>query len=140
MEKPCLNDKNEYPDDKVLSGYLGEVVKTWTLFNDFIKDTYPSFSGEWRFYNDGKNWLYKVLKKKKTICWVSIYHHMFKTTFYFPDRAEDLITTSGLNKEYIEQFINGKRYGKTRGLTIEIKEPAELDATKILIEIKEKLK
>lgn len=140
MEKPCLKDKNEYPDDVILGRYLGEVIKTWTIFNDFIQDNYPSFEGEWRYYNDGKNWLYKLTKKKKTICWISIYHNMFKTTFYFPDRAEDIIVKSKLSPEYIDQFLNGKHYGKTRGLTIDIKNPADLDSTKILIEIKEKLK
>lgn len=140
MEKPCLKDEDEYPDDIVLSNYLGEVITTWSNFNDFIKDHYPSFSGEWRYYNDGKSWLYKITKKKKTICWISIYHNMFKTTFYFPDRAEDIIVKSDLSPEYIDQFLKGKHYGKTRGLTIDIKNPADLDSTKILIEIKEKLK
>ena len=44
-----------------------------------------------------KAWLYKVTKKKKTICWVSIYDNKFKTGFYFSDKAEDLITNSKLN-------------------------------------------
>ena len=54
MEKPCLNDKNEYPDDAVLSHYLGKVKKTWDSFIDFINENYPSFSGQWRYYNDGQ--------------------------------------------------------------------------------------
>lgn len=140
MEKPCLNNKDEYPDNEVLSRYLGEVKITWDSFDDFLKESYPLFSGEWRYYNDGKSWLYKLTKKKKTICWISVYPNKFKTTFYFPDRAEDLITKSKLKKEYIDGFVNGKKYGKIRGITVEIKNPADLDATKTLIEIKEQLK
>ena len=140
MEKPCLYDKNEYPSNEVLSHYLGEVKNTWDSFVNFINVSYPNFSGEWRYYNDGKNWLYKLTKKKKTICWISIYHEKFKTTFYFPDKAEDLITKSELGKEYIDQFIYGKRYGKIRGITVEIKKQPDLNSTKILIEIKEQFK
>ena len=140
MEKPCLNDKDEYPDDEVLSRYLGKVKNTWDSFMDFLKENYPSFSGEWRYYKDGKNWLYKLTKKKKTVCWISIWHNMFKTTFYFPDKAEELITSSKLKKEYINQFIHGKRYGKIRGITVEIKKSTDLKTTKALIDIKEKLK
>lgn len=140
MEKPCLNNKDEYPDEEVLSRYLGEVKNAWDSFGDFLKESYPLFSGEWRYYNDGKSWLYKLTKKKKTICWISVYPNKFKTTFYFPDRAEDLITKSKLKKEYIDGFVNGKKYGKIRGITVEIKSPADLDATKALIEIKEQLK
>ena len=140
MEKPCLNNKDEYPTDEVLSRYLNEVKHTWDSFIDFINESYPLFSGEWRYYNDGKSWLYKLTKKKKTICWISVYQHKFKTTFYFPDRAEELIIKSRLKKEYIDGFVNGKRYGKIRGITVEIKRLADLDSTKTLIEIKEQLK
>jgi hypothetical protein len=140
MEKPCLNDKNVHPDDKVLSRALGTAKSAWDSFMDFLDESYPSFSREWRYYNDGKSWLYKITKKKKTICWVSVYLNTFRTTFYFPDKAEDLIKASKLKKEYIDQFIHGKRYGKIRGVTVAIKKSADLNATKTLIEIKEQLK
>ena len=65
---------------------------------------------------------------------------MFKTTFYFPDKAEDLIVKSKLKKEYIDKFVNSKRYGKIRGITVEIKKTSDLASTKKLIEIKEQLK
>lgn len=113
MEKPCLNVKEEYPDDKVLSRYLGKVKNTWDSFMDFIEENYPSFSGEWRYYKDGKSWLYKLTKKKKTICWISVYDN---------------------------QLINGKRYGKIRGITVTIKKPVDLNSTKKLIAIKEQIK
>ena len=140
MEKPCLKDQNEYPNDEVLSRYLGEVKNTWDAFIYFLKENYPLFSTEWRYYNDGKNWLFKITKKKKTICWISVFENRFKTTFYFTAKAEELLRSSKLKKEYVDQFINGKNYGKIKGLTVEINEPADLDMTKILIEIKEKVK
>jgi hypothetical protein len=140
MEKPCLNDKDEYPNDKVLRRTLGKVKDTWDVFIDFINESYPSFSGQWRYYNDGKSWLYKLTKKKKTISWISVYPNKFKTTFYFPNKAEELIKASKLKKEYIDQFIHGKRYGKIRGITVEIKKLADLSTTKTLIEIKEQIK
>jgi hypothetical protein len=141
MEKTCLNDRNEYPDDEVLSRYLGAVKNTWDSLIDYVAESNPDFTGEWRYYNDGKSWLYKLTSKKKTICWISVYDKKFKTTFYFTDKAEDLIKSSSeLNKEHKDQFFNGKRYGKIRGLTIEIKKATDLSATRALIEIKLKLK
>ena len=140
MEKPCLNVKEEFPDDKVLNRCLGKVKNTWDSFIEFINGSYPSFSGQWRYYKDGKSWLYKITKKKKTICWVSVYSNKFKTTFYFPDKAEDLITASKLRKQYIDQFVHGKRYGKIRGITVDVNKPVDLNSTKKLIEIKEQVK
>lgn len=140
MEKPCLTDKDEYPDDEVLSRHLGGVKRMWDSFIESIQESHPSLSGEWRYYKDGKSWLYKVTRKKKTICWVSVCSGAFKTTFYFPARAEELITASKLTKEHIDQFVHGKRYGKIRGVTVAIRKPADLNATKILIDIKEQIK
>jgi len=140
MEEPCLCDKTEYPDDKVLKLYLGDTKDAWDSFSAFLESNCPDYSGEWRYYNDGKSWLYKITKKTKTICWVSVYRGKFTTTFYFPDRAESLIVNSKLRKKYIEQFVNGKHYGETRGLTVDIRKIADLSTTKKLIAIKEGFK
>ena len=140
MEKPCLNDKDEYPDDEVLHRVLGRTKRTWDAFMAMITEDHPLFSGEWRYYNDGKSWLYKLVKKKKTICWVSVYPHAFKTGFYFPDRAEELITAGRLEAQYVDQFVQGKRYGRIRGITVIVTKSADLDAVRTLIEIKEQIK
>jgi len=140
MDKPCLNNKNEFPNHEILSRHLGDVKNAWDTFIDILKEQYPAFTGEWRYYNDGKSWLFKITKKKKTVCWVSVYENMFKTAFYFSDKAEDLITKSKLGKKYIDQFINGKRFGRIRAIFVEIKKSTDLNTTKILMDIKEKLK
>jgi hypothetical protein len=119
---------------------LGEVKIVWDSFNAFLKEDYPALSTEWRYYNDGKSWLCKIIKKKKTVCWVSVYENMFKTTFYFPIRAEEFISGSDLKKQYIDQFITGKAYGKIKGITVDINKPEDLETTKTLIELKEKFK
>lgn len=140
VEEPCLNDKEEYPDDKALKRYLGDAKGAWESFAAFLEGNYPSYSGEWRFYNDGKSWLYKITKKTKTICWVSVHRGKFTTTFYFPDRAESLIVNSTLRKKYVERFVNGRRCGKTRGLTVDIRKVSDLSTTKKLLAIKEDFK
>ena len=137
MEAPCLSDKTEYPDDRVLRRHLGDAKEAWDSFAAFLEGSYPDYSGEWRYYNDGKSWLYKLTKKSKTICWVSVYRGRFTTTFYFPDRAESLIVNSTLRKKYIEQFVGARHYGKTRGLTVDVRKIADLSTTRKLIAIKE---
>jgi hypothetical protein len=140
MERPCLNDKDEHPSDEVLRHVLGRAKSAWDTFMRLIAEDHPSFSGEWRYYNDGKSWLYKLTNKKKTVCWVSVYPRAFKTGFYFPDRAEELITAGKLEAQYVDQFVQGKRYGKIRGITVTVTRPADLDAVRTLIEIKGRIK
>lgn len=140
MDTPCLTDKTEYPDDSVLKRHLGDAKDAWDAFATFLEDNYPDYSGEWRYYNDGKSWLYKITKKTRTICWVAVWPGRFATTFYFPDRAESLIANSTLRRKYKEQFIKARRFGKTRGLTIDICKVADLSTTRKLIAIKEDFK
>lgn len=140
MERPSLNDPDVYPDEEVLTRVLGKAKSAWDALRDHIAECHPSFSGEWRYYRDGKSWLYKLVEKKRTICWISAHQGGFKTAFYFPDRAEKIIMESPLGKASIDQFVHGKRYGKIRGVVVDIRKASDLKAAKTLIEIKEQVK
>jgi len=67
MEKPSLNDKDQYPDDKVLSHHLGKAKIAWDSLMEMLDKNHPLFTREWRYYKDGHNWLYKVTKNKPYI-------------------------------------------------------------------------
>jgi hypothetical protein len=45
-----------------------------------------------------------------------------------------------LNPDLKEQFITGRRYGKIRGITMEVKKKSDLYMVRVLIDIKERLK
>ena len=136
----CLNNKDEYPTDEILTLHLNDAKAAWDAFMDILEKDFPEISYEWRYYNDGKSWLCKVTRKKKTVCWVGVYDKHFKTTFYFTDKATDLIMSSKLSKKYKDRFITGKYYGKIKGIPVEVKKPSDLENTKILIEIKGQIK
>jgi hypothetical protein len=140
MEKPILNDKDKYPDNEVLTQFLGTTIKTWDSFLELLKTDYPQISTEWRFYNDGKSWLFKVTKKTKTICWVSVWKKLFKVTFYFNSKADEIINSSPLDDEIKEKYLHEKNIGKIKPITLEIKKKSQLKTIKELIEIKEKIK
>jgi len=140
MGKPCLNDKNIYPDDEVLTQYLGKAKNAWNSFIDLLKIDYPLSTPEWRYYNDGKSWLCKVTKKGKTVCWISVWEKFFRITFYFSDKAEDLLNNNLVDGKIKEQWITREKIGKIRPVTIEVKKKADLKAVKELIEIKGKIK
>ena len=140
MEKPVLNNKDEFPDENVLQRYLGKTMTAWNAFMKFIQLEKPDYSIDWRYYNDGKSWLCKVSRKKKTVCWVSVFQEKFKTGFYFTEKAKDLIIASSLNDSCKDQFMNGERIGKLIAITVDIRLDEDLKMTKILMGIKEQLK
>jgi len=140
MEQLALINQDEKPTAEIIFSHLGRTKIYWTSLFEFIHDTYPELSEEWRFYKDGKSWLLKVTKKKRTICWISVFKKKFKQTFYFTDRAEPAILDSSISDELKEQFKTGKYYNKIRGLTIIFSSKKDIEFAKTLIDIKLSIK
>jgi len=61
-------------------------------------------------------------------------------TFYYSDKAAGLIAESSLDQTYKAQYNDGKHYGKIRGITVVVNQVADLEALKILTDIKLKIK
>ncbi len=140
MDQPILKDKNEFPTEEIIFSHIGKSKILWISVFDFIHQNHSDFSEEWRYYNDGKSWLLKVTKKSKTIFWLSVIKDSFRITFYFTDKAEQAIINSSISDELKEQFKNGKRYNKIRGLTITFKYKKDVEYAKSLMAIKLSIK
>jgi hypothetical protein len=140
MEEPVLHDPDEYPSDDVLRRHLGRTMASWRALMAYVEEHEPALCGEWRYYKDGKSWLYKVTHKKLTLSWIAVFPGKFKTTCYFPDRAAPAITDSELPETYIDQYLHGRRYGKTRAISVDVRKLADLEATKQIMEIRLLLK
>jgi hypothetical protein len=130
MERPCLNDPNEFPDEAVLARQLGPAKAAWDTFMELLKDD----------YHDGKSWLFKVTCKAKTVCWVSVWDKFFKAGFYFTAKAENAIRQSALAAAIKENFLHSAWKGTLRPVTIEARKISDLKAIRELIGIKLKIK
>jgi len=140
MEPLVLTNKDEFPSDDIIFSHIGRAKSNWVSIFDHIHSNHPEFSEEWRYYNDGKSWLLKVVRKSKTICWVGVIKGKFRMTFYFTDRAEQAIMDSKISDELKEQFKTGKYYNKIRGLTVTFGAKINVEYVKTLIDIKLKVK
>lgn len=139
MEPLVLTDKSVTPTDEQVFSIIGENRIHWQKLMNGISEQFPEAKGEWNYYNDGKNWLFKMVRKKKTLFWIGVHSDTFRITFYFGDKATPLIEESELDAELKEEFRNGKYYGKIRGLTIKIKKPQDVTNALILASIKSKV-
>ena len=138
-EKPILEDPDQYPDEEVIYACIGRKKTLWIAFFDALHEQHPDFAEEWRYYKDGNNWLMKVTRKSKTIFWLSVWKKAFRITFYFSDKAEELIDQSDIPDDLKDEFKNGKRYGKVRGLTIDFTKKKDIETAKSLIAIRLKV-
>jgi hypothetical protein len=139
-ENLVLSDKQIIPTDDYIFSIIGEKRILWQTIMDYLSDNYKDISGSWNFYNDGKQWLFKLIQKKKTIFWAGILKDTFRVTFYFGDKAETLIDASDLPQAIKDDFKNGKRYGKIRAASLKMSDLSDVESVKKLVAIKMKMK
>ncbi len=140
MDRPLLNDEHQYPDDHVLEKTLGKAKPAWDAFAAGIGEQVPDASLEWRYYNDGKAWLCKMVRKKKTVCWVSVWDKFFKTTFYFTDKSDRDIQALPIAADLKASFREHKGFGKLKPLTIEVASKKALEPVFVVAKYKAGLK
>ena len=140
MEPIVLTDPNIQPTDELIFGIIGENSVYWEKLVDYLYDKHLNISEEWRFYNDGKSWLYKAVKKKQTLYWIGVIKDTFRVSFYFGDKAEPVIEASALPESFKEEFRNAKRYGQLRAISIEVRSEEDFSNVVLLLELKAKMK
>ena len=136
MERPLLNDQGEYPDDAVLARHLGRAKAAWDAFAAGVASGFPDASLEWRYYNDGKAWLCKVVRKKKTVCWVSVWDKSFRTTFYFTDKNDKEIAALPIAPDLKASYAAADRIGKLKPFTVVVGSKKALEPVFALVKYK----
>jgi hypothetical protein len=139
-EELVLGDKLIIPTDDYIFSLIGEKKPLWQSIMSYVSENYKDISGTWNYYNDGKQWLFKLVQRKKTIFWAAILKDTFRITFYFGDKAESVIDASDLPQTLKDGFKTSKRYGAIRAVSIKVLERTDVDNILILIAIKHKIK
>lgn len=140
MDRPLLTDKNQYPDDEVLAAHLGKAKPAWDAFASEMTATLGAAAIEWRFYNDGQAWLCKVVHKKKTVCWVSVWDHFFKVVFYFTAKNDEAIEALPIPADLKEAYRAHAAIGKLKPLIVIVKTKKALEPVSVLVRYKSALK
>ncbi len=65
-----LADESVYPDEQVLRDVLGDSYESYYQLLELYDRN--QMHHEWRYYKDGKAWLCKVQKKKRTSDWLMV--------------------------------------------------------------------
>ena len=136
MEPLVLTDKSVVPDDKLIFSIIGENRVHWLNLMETLRKKYPDAQGLWNYYNDGKNWLFKMVLKKKTLFWIGILADTFRITFYFGDKAESLIESSSLPAYIKSEYKNGQRFGKIRAISFRVEKNENIENALLLADIK----
>lgn len=129
-----LYDPSIYPDDHVLQPILGRSYRAFkklmTLFDDH------GLAYEWKYYKDGKAWLCKVQKKKRTIVWMSAWRGYIQVAMYFPERMLDNIYALEISRDTKDRIMKTKNVGKSKPVIFEVRNQAVLRELNIVMQFK----
>ena len=127
-----LRDESIYPDKSVLMAVLGESLKAYEELLSLFKKNNLDY--EWRYYKDGKAWLCKVQKKKKTIVWMSVWKGFVQAAIYLPLRLQDEILDLDINDDLKTKISETKNVGKSKPCIFEIRDKSLLsDFEKVML-------
>lgn len=140
MESAELNDQSVLPNDEIIFSMIGDKELLWKQTLAYLYDNSKDITEEWKYYNDGKSWLFRTLKKKKTLFWIRVVTDTFTIAFWFADRFEPMILQSDLPDCTKVDFQNAKRFGKSRCINIEMADSNDFETVKKLIDLKLKAK
>ncbi|HRI47322.1 MAG TPA: DUF3788 family protein [Ignavibacteriaceae bacterium] len=119
-----LRDENQYPSDDTLREILNESFQSYKK----LLELYAAYdlNYEWRYYHDGKAWLCKVQKKKKTIVWMSAWKGYMQAALYFAEKYINQVYDLDISEEMKENFRSTKNVGKSKPFIFMIREESIL--------------
>lgn len=137
--KPILKDKEEFPTIENLANHLSE--KDLLLYQQLLESIHEySFQEDWNYYNDGHNWLSKILFKKKNLGWISIWETGIKVTVYFGERVWPQLVANELFSKLEANEASIQKSGKLNAVLIPIQDEESLQVTVALINLKKTIK
>lgn len=138
MQRPLLNDRNQYPTDTMLASALERSIDVYQTFKDSLYKNQIEL--EWHYYNDGKSWLGKAVSKKKTVFWLSVWQGFFKVSFHFSEKARLGVMNLPISLETKVDLENAPIKGKLVSMAIDVTDQRHLEDLVTLISYKQSLK
>jgi len=136
-----LKDSNIYPSDEVLKVVLGDTINgiLESFMGTIIHKEY-GLTPEWRFYNDGKAWFCKIVHKKKTILWLSVWEGFFKTSFFFTEKHLEAIAKLDISETIKEKFSMAKPAGRLIPMIFDVNTKEQIEDILTVVRFKKSLK
>lgn len=138
-DQMLLRDPDILPSAEILEKNLGKEV--FDVYQELMEEMLKKeLSTDWRYYRDGKAWLCKVVNKKKTVFWLSVWDRYFRIGFYFTAKNCFAIEGLDVNRRIKQDFARTKAIGKLLPLILDISKKEQLDDLLKIVECKKSLK
>lgn len=131
-----LTDPERTPTAEHLKAEFGALYPIYAELIDTIEADGFCLAAEWRFYKDGKAWLCKISRKKKTVVWMSAWRNCLRLGFYFTARKGMGIPELDIDPVLKASYAAAKPIGKLKPLVVDLKEFEQLSDLYTLLRYK----
>jgi hypothetical protein len=139
-ERPILKDPNIFPSAEVLKDALGKSYTAYEKLMAAITDESVGLDPQWNYYKDGGAWLCKIVHKKTTVIWLSVWETGFKLAFYFNERTAPGVYDLDIPQDIKDRFTQASEGKKFKPLVLEVGEEIDMGVVMKIVEYKKKAK
>ncbi len=136
MDTSIFSNKDEKPDDFLLSGALGGLFSQWMELRDYVLEVYPAAIEEWSFSGPKYGWSFRIKDKKRAIVYLLPRDGFFLAALVFGEKATAGARNSEISPDIMQIIETARVYAEGRGFRIEVKNGNGLNDIKKLIDIK----
>ena len=137
MEIQLLRDPEIFPSKEILKHTLGKVYDVLEELKTQLTQDEFALAFDWHYYRDGKSWLCKVIHKKKTVFWLSIWDGFIQAGFFFLERHLEGIEALQIDEN---SFTMEKEVGKMIPFVFRINKKEQIENLLKMVEFKKKAK
>jgi len=120
-----LRDEDKYPDNQVLEEVLGPSFEAYQNMLNLFDANNMEYT--WRYYKDGKAWLCKVQKKRRTIVWMSAWKGYMQATIYIPGKYLEDLSRLDLSEGRKAKIRQTKNVGKSKPCIFKVRDSEVCD-------------
>jgi hypothetical protein len=129
--------KKEPPTDSDLTTALGPTKTAWDQFLAGLAREHDVTGREWKNYYSAKwGWSLRVLRKKRTIVWLSPSNDGFEVLFILGERAMQAARAAKLPQAVAQALATAPKYPEGTGVRLRVNSSRSLRALKQLAAIK----
>ncbi len=125
-----------YPSAEVLKDALGKSYVSFEKLMTTITTEEVGLEPQWNYYKDGNAWLCKIVHKKKTIIWLSVWADHFEVVLYFNKKTAPGVFDLDIPQELKDQFDKAQTGVNFKPMVFEVSEEIDLDVVLKVVEYK----
>jgi len=128
--------RKKKPTEAGLAAALGASRPLWDDLLAHLATETGAEIREWKSYSPKTGWALRVLRKKRTIVWLSPCPGCFRVTFILSDRALEAARATRLSKRTLKVIAEAPRYPEGTGVRLIVKQLRDVPDVKRLAVVK----